>query len=378
MIKKENYFDNCATTRCSEENAEIMKKCLVEGYFNPSSLSESSTEVFFEMEDARKTILRALGGESGSLIFTASGSEGDNTAIFGSVKSKRGNIVTSMVEHPAVYNAIKHLKDGGEDVRYAPLKADGSVDVDRLCEVVDEKTQFVSLMHVNNETGAVTDIKNAVKVVRSIAPKAVFMSDGVQAFMKLPVNVESLGVDLYTISAHKIHAPKGLGGLWIRKGVNISPLVYGGGQERGYRGGTENVGGILCFARSVSEIKDKLEAYAARYAEYKRIIIEKLSDFSDMLVICPEGASNICSVMFSDIRTEVIMHMMEDRGFIVGTGSACSSKHRTNRIAQAVGLPKKYHEGLVRISFSKENTTESVCLMADALAEALRTFRGIK
>lgn len=378
MIKDENYFDNCATTKTDPAYIGLTSRFLTEEYFNPSSLSKCSTNVFFRLEEARKTILSALGGENGNLIFTASGSEADNTAIFGTFKRGRGNVVSSLAEHPAVYNTLKSLADSGEDVRYAPLNPDGSVNVRRLCEVVDEKTQLVSLMHVNNETGAITDIKAAVKAVKAINPKALVMSDGVQAFMKLPVNVEDSGVDMYSISAHKIHAPKGVGALWVKKGVNVRPLIFGGGQERGLRGGTENVAGIIAFAEAVSDMKERIRSNAENYEGFRRIILDKLSVFDDLLIPCENGAANVLSLFFKDIKTEVIMHMTEDEGFIVGTGSACSSKHRTNRIAQAIELPKCYHEGLVRISFSKYNTEASVEALAEALKRSLMTFRGKK
>lgn len=378
MIKDENYFDNSATTKVDSEYIGLIEEYLGKRYYNPSSLSESSTEVFLKIEEARKTVVKALNGEEGNLVFTASGSEADNTAIFGTFRAGKGNIVTSMAEHPAVYNSVKYLGDNGADVRYAPLNSDGSVNVNRLSEVIDKDTKLVSLMHVNNETGAISDIKSAVKAVKAVNPKALVMSDGVQAFMKIPVNLEDLGVDLYTISAHKIHAPKGLGALWIKKGVTVKPLVFGGGQEKGLRGGTENVAGIMAFARAVSDMNPKVKEYAERYKAFGKTITGKMSFFDDMLVPCTNGTPNVCSMFFKNIKTEVIMHMAEDKGFIVGTGSACSSKHRTNRIASAIGLPACYHEGLIRISFSKYNTEESVNQLADALLSCLKAFRGIK
>jgi len=380
MIKKENYFDNCATTRTDDTVADIIREYACERYFNPSSLSEASTGVFNDISKARETIINALGGKNGRLVFTSSGSEADNTAIFGAIKNnKRFSIVTSMAEHPAVFNSMNALKSKDFDIRYSPLNSDGSVNIEKLSEVVDKDTQLVCLMHVNNETGAITDVKGVVETVKRINPKALVMADGVQAFMKIPVDLARLGVDIYTVSAHKIHALKGTGGLWIKNGVNVNPLIYGGGQENGYRSGTENVVGIMAFAQAVRSNIPFVEENAVKYGEFKKILSQKLAVFEDMKHLCGSNSSpNIFSVVFKDIKSEVIMHMMEDKGFIVGTGSACSSKHRTSRIGEAINLERYYHEGLIRISFSKHNTEESVNGLADALVAVLKQFRGIK
>lgn len=377
-IHDENYFDNCATTKPLKETLAVFSEINDNFYYNASSLSDASISVSTKLTEARTIIKNTLNGLKGDVIFTASGTEADNMALSGAIKNNTSlNIVTSEVEHPAVYNTLQTYKSKGFDVRFAPLNADGSLCVSRLNESIDKNTALVSFMHVNNETGGITDIVKAAEMVKIIAPKALVMCDGVQAFMKVPVNLDASSIDFYTMSAHKIHAPKGVGALWIRNGLKINPIIFGGGQEKGLRSGTENVAGICAFAKAIS-LYESIEAQAEKYKVFKEILNTKLLSVTDKILLCENGASNIYSVVFGKIKSEIIMHMLENNyGYIVGIGSACSSKHRTNRIANAIKLPSDYSDGLIRISFSHFTTKESVIGLADSLVKCINTLRGI-
>lgn len=374
MIKDENYFDNCATTKPFPETLKVFGEISENEYFNASSLSDESTKVFNKLTDARKTIIHALNGSNGNIIFTASGTEADNLAVRSIKSSAHCNIVSTEGEHPAIYNTLLSLKNKGVEIRYCPLKSDGSLNTDILSEYADGNTAAGVFMHVNNETGGISDIKKAAGIIRNKNPHALLICDGVQAFGKIPVNLDAWDIDIYTVSSHKIHAPKGVGALWAKRNVNLSPLIFGGGQENNLRSGTENTAGICAFAKAV-EMLEPVNILHEKYTLYKNQLSTTFSDIPDMIPLCGE-APNIYSVAFKGIKSEVIMHMLENRyGYIVGIGSACSSKHRTNRVIKAAGLPVSYHEGLIRISFSPFNTAESVKGLGQALKNCIINLR---
>ena len=244
---KIKYFDNAATTRTDESLLDLIKTYNTELYFNPSALSEMSTKIFQDISRARANIAQLIGANPNEITFTSCGTEGDNMAMIGALKGFKGNIVTSRAEHSAVYNTATFLSTKGIDVRYVNLLPDGRADPDSLEKLIDENTQYVSLMHVNNETGAINDIKSLVKITKEKNRNALFICDGVQAFGKIQTNVKHLGVDFYTASGHKINAPKGIGFIFHKNGVHLSPIIRGGGQESTLRAGTENVAKIIAF-----------------------------------------------------------------------------------------------------------------------------------
>ena len=222
------YLDNAATTPCYEEVAELIKKESMDGYFNPSALYKPSVDSTLKLKKARDTIKNALHAPNGELYFTSGGSESDNTALFCTRKPRNSRVIVGLGEHDAVMNSANELKNQGYDVVFAPINTDGSVNIEEFKKLLNENVSLVSVMHVSNETGAVNDIARLVKLTRKLAPNAVFHSDGVQAFEKIRVNLRALDVDLYSISAHKIHGPKGVGALFVKKGVSIKPLIFGG------------------------------------------------------------------------------------------------------------------------------------------------------
>ena len=373
------YFDNCATTRVDDEVLQILNLYHTEKYYNPSARSTFSLQVANDIALSREKIAKALGATSSNeILITSGGTEADNIAILGSLRAKRGNIVVTPSEHSAVYNTVSELANRGYEVRQSNVLSDGHIDIDDFVSKVDSNTLLACFMHVNNETGAINDVKRINSLVKSKNPNVVTFSDGVQAVGKIPVNLRYLGVDLYSFAGHKIHCTKGIGALYVKNGTKISPIVFGGGQERGMRSGTEYVGGIVALAHSVSEAIASVEENAIQYANYKNIIRSALANIPNWLENCIENASPaIMSLAFAGIRGEVLLHMLEKYDIIIGTGSACSSKNKQSRIAKAIGLNSDYSEGIVRISFSKYNTIDDVTYLADRLAECVTELRRI-
>lgn len=371
-----HYFDNCATTKVDEDVMRIITEYATEKYFNPSARSSFSLGIANEIACARAKISKLLSAQDKELIFTSGGTEADNLAIFGSLREKKGNIIASAIEHSAVYNTVHSLSDRGYEVRFAKVLSDGHIDVDDLLDKVDCNTKLVCFMHVSNETGAVNDIKHINGLIKQKNPNAVTFVDGVQAVGKVPVNLRYFGVDMYSFAGHKIHASKGVGCLYVKSGVHLNPTVFGGGQERGMRSGTEYVGGIVGLARAVEAAQQNLQQNSEKFCNYKEIIREQLNDIDDWQENCTKNVSPaIMSLAFADIKGEVLLHMLEKYDIIVGTGSACSSKSKHSRLSQAIGLADRYAEGILRISFSKYNTADEVKLLADKLAVCVKELR---
>lgn len=361
------YLDNAATTAMYPECLDSFKKYGVEKFFNPSAVYAPSVEVSRVLKEARREILSALHAPDGTVVFTASGSEADNLALFGSRKPKGGKIVTTAGEHSAVINSAAELSARGYEVVYAPLLPDGKVNLEELEKLLDESVCLVSVMHVNNETGAVNDLKTVSKLVRRLSPSAIFHSDGVQGFLNVETNLKDMDVDLYSMSAHKIHGPKGVGALYMKKGIRVSPIVFGGGQEYGIRSATENVPGIDAFRVAVEIGRKNFAAAKEHKKQILSYLREEIRKMDDVILVSNPDSPHVLTVTFKDVRGEVLMHALESHGIFVGIGSACSSKKGVSRFKDLLGLDKDYDEGIVRISVS-ENTSHAD---AEALVEAL-------
>ncbi len=358
------YLDNAATTRPNEDALRRANEFLTEHYFNPSARYRGGESVARALKDARNAIASPVCGSDFGLLFTSGGTEADNHAVFSC--ARRGNAVTTSGEHSAVYESFLQLKTRGVEPRFAPLNRDGSVNADALLHLIDEKTNFVSVVHVNNETGAVNDILSIAKQIKNINPRIVFHSDGVQAYGKIPVRLSS-EIDLYSISAHKIGALKGTGALIRNKKCNLSPLIFGGGQEGNLRSGTENTFGIMCFRYAAEAAFQTLEADGARMKEY-RDLLWNLMDQTLFERISPIGGSPfILTVSAVGLKGEVLQRMLWDRGTAVGTGSACSSKKPFSRILEACGYDRKMLDGVLRFSFCTQTTEEEVRRAADVI-----------
>ena len=374
------YFDNSATTQTLPEAAERACRTMTQNYFNPAAAYNAAFQVEKAVNEARAFAAALIGAEAPEIIYTSGGTESNNAAIFGTLKAKYGKkrIVTTEIEHPSVYETvIAAAKLFDAEIAYAPLNRDGAVDLDRLSEVLTPDTALVSIMHVNNELGSVNDLVRISEKVRALAPTAVFHSDGVQAFMK--TDLMKIPADLYSVSAHKLHAPKGVGFLLVRNGVHFAGGQIGGGQERNLRSGTTNVPGILGFDTALRAYRANAAAWHAQMFRVKQRLYANLSGLPDVLLNGPsigEGAPHILNLSFPGVRGEVLMHALERYGVIVSTGSACSAKKQgKNRILNAVGITGARQESAIRFSFSPFNTEEEADTAAAVIEEQLRLLR---
>lgn len=367
------YLDNAATTRVHPLVAELIAKESTEDFFNPSALYKPSVALSVKIKTARDYIKSALKASEGELYFLSGGTEADNTALFCTPKAKGSRVIVGLGEHDAIINSAKQLEQQGYDVCYAPINSDGSVNEEEFEKLLNDKVSLVSIMHVSNETGAVNNIAKLVKMTRRHSPKAIFHSDGVQAFGKIKVNLRALDVDLYTISAHKLHGPKGIGGLFVKKGVSLHPLLYGGGQEKGFRSGTENAPCILGFAEAVKINQANFESDYSKKCDFRELLINKMQEkIQDIVLISPSEnyAPNILTVAFKDIRGEVLLHDIENSGILVGIGSACSSHHES-RFKSLLNLDDRHRDGIIRFSFSYENELDDIDFVVDTIRQSL-------
>lgn len=362
------YLDHAATTRPDSECVKCAEIYLYNDFYNPSALYAGGYKTNLSIREARRNILSAVADDMFTVVFTSCGTEADNQALF--CGGKRGNVVTTLGEHSAVFNAANELKARGIEPRFVSLNSDGSVNVENLLASIDEKTSLVSLIHVNNETGAVNDIAKIAAAVKAKNKFTLFHSDGVQAFGKIPFRLTK-DIDLYSVSAHKIGGMKGCGALIKKSSLVLKPLIYGGGQEQGLRSGTENVFGIKLFEFAAKKRYDAIHENFHRMLQLKNTLWAGL-DQRLFRLISPENASPyILTVAALGVRGETILHEADDRGLIIGTGSACSSneKHRYSRVMFACGLDKELADGILRLSLGPENTMTEMKVAAEILNE---------
>lgn len=355
-MEKIYYLDNAATTKVFDEEYDLMKQNNDELFYNPSASYKPAIKAKNKLNEARDSLTKLLGGTNGKLYFTSSATESNNT-IFQGVHIRPGQeVLISAGEHPCVYNSSKRLAQKGLIVKEIPLDEFGKVDYEKYLSLLNKNVAFISVIHVSNETGAINDIKKLCSAAKVVNPDVVFHSDGVQAFGKINVNLRDLGVDAYTISAHKIYAPRGIAGLWIKSKVNVYPLLVGGGQEDDFRSSTENVSGAIAFAYAANKVVNELDKNLKFVQNLKNELIFKLKNSKIANFIKINSAENaspyILSVSFPGIKGEVLLGALEADGVFVSTGSACSSKKAGNRILEACGHSLEEIVGSVRISFS--------------------------
>ena len=365
------YLDNGATTKPIDDIFRRNAEYYFENFYNPSANYESARDVKKQLDKKRAYLEGLFKGKK--LLFTSCGTEADNTAIFSF--GKRGNVVTTLGEHSAVYKCFEKLRSDGMDVRYAKLKFGGAVDVDDLLSRIDDKTTFVSVVHVNNETGAVNDVNAIAKLIKAKNPKIIFHSDGVQAFGKIKSSLEN--VDLYSVSAHKIGGLKGVGGLFFRNDLHVKPLILGGGQESGLRSGTENVLGVNVFADCAEYYYKRIDQNFDRVKLLKQRFLSLIDDGPYKIISPVDGSPYIVSISAVGLKGQVLQSVLADSGVIVGTGSACSSKSPFSRIISSFERDKKVLDGVLRISFCPETTAEEVDAAAKILNEKTKYFNGI-
>lgn len=347
------YLDNSATTKPLKEVVDAYVLAQEEDYFNISSPYYSALKTEKKMQNAKKIICSALNCNDKELLFTSGGTESDNTAL--NLAKDNSEIIVSCYEHHAILNCAESLKKRNIKVIYCPVNNLGVVEVETLKNLVNENTSLVSIMHVNNEIGAINDIKALCSAVKEKNPNTLFHSDGVQAFMHICTDMKELGVDLYSISAHKVHGPKGIGALYIKKGLPFTPFIFGGGQQENKRSGTVNVPGIIAFGEAVSQLKNEL---SDNLNLIKEKYVSLLSRIPDIKFICPDSSPNVLSVAFLGVKASSLQNALEN-DVIIGKGSACTSRSsKVSHVLEAIGLPLNIAESTVRISFGAYNTLE--------------------
>ncbi len=351
------YLDNAATTKMFDGCVKVYGYYACEEYFNPSSMNRYSLKVAKDLEEVRKRIVSKLGHTKGTIIFTSGATESNNLAIMGSKRNGKWEYVFSVGEHPSVYNVAKELEMQGNIIHFVGLQPNGQIDYQELREVLNEKTRLISIMHVSNETGAINDLKLICDIKKQFAPNSLLHVDGVQAFCKIPFELKNYDVDFYTISAHKFHGPKGVGGLYVKNINSLKSIVYGGGQELNLRSGTENVPGIMAMDYAIQHID--INKNFEKVNELK----EKFSSIlkSDANVNIFESASPyILTIGFNGVNGETLMRALQDKDIVVGTGSACSTKKAGNRVLENIGMNKEEIKTHIRISFNADLTLQEI------------------
>ena len=371
------YMDNSATTTVCPEAVEVMTKLMTESYGNPSSLHSMGLESEKAITAARKEIAAGVGKSDKTIYFTSGGTESDNTAIIGgAVRNAHGRktVITSEVEHPAVLKSFAQLEKLGFNTKFVRVDKDGVIDLNHLESLLSEDVVLVSIMQVNNETGAVMPIREAYKMVKNAREDILFHSDMVQSYLKVPFEE----VDLASFSAHKVHGPKGVGALYVKEGVNINPIIFGGGQQKDLRPGTENVPGIAGFGAAVKTASR--EKNFEKVTEIKKALTERILNRIDNVTI--NGGENalpyILNMSFEGVKSEVLLHSLESAGIMVSSGSACSSNHPSpSHVLSAMGLKKELIDSSIRFSFSTYNTIEETEIVADALEKQVGILRKV-
>ncbi len=382
----EIYLDNSATTRCYDEVADLMAEIMKNEYGNPSSLHHKGVEAEKYITDAKKTLASILKVEDKEILFTSGGTESDSLALIGCAMANRRagmHLVTTRVEHPAVLENMAFLEKQGFTVTYLPVGRDGRISLSDLEAAVTDETILVSIMHTNNEIGACMPIAEAGALIMKKNPNTLFHVDAVQGFGKAVIHPKKMNIDLLSVSGHKIHGPKGVGFLYVRGGVKITPLMLGGGQQKGMRSGTENVPGIAGLAKAAKLIYKNIETERETLFTLKKALIEGLSGIGDVTVngIPEDGvegsAPHIVSASFAGVRSEVLLHALEDREIYVSSGSACASnkaKHPSDTLS-AIGIDKSLLDSTLRFSFSVFTTKEEIEKTLAALREIVPMLR---
>ncbi|MFI3227633.1 MAG: cysteine desulfurase family protein [Clostridia bacterium] len=371
------YLDNSATTKVYKEVADVVYDVMINNYGNPSSLHKIGRDAKEILDNSSKNFAKTINCKPDEVIFTSGGTESINTAAFSTCKKlgKRGkHIVATEIEHSATINVFKELRDRGFEVDFIKPTADGSIDVELFASAIREDTIFASVMMVNNEIGSILPIKELCKVFKEKSKFGLFHVDAVQAFCKIPIDVQALGIDLMSVSGHKIGAPKGVGALYIKKGSNLPPYIYGGGQQREFRSGTENLASIAGFSKAIDINREK---YDSKY-------IEKLANYLDEMLahhfadnnFCYNGKAdipNIRNFSIPKIKSEVALRVLESHGTYVSSGSACT-KGKISYVLLNMGIDKTIADGSIRVSFSMENTKDDIDLLIRGLTQCVNMF----
>lgn len=382
MAKMEVYLDNSATTRCFDEVAQLMHKIMCEDYGNPSSMHHKGVEAERYVRDARETLAKILKVNEKELLFTSGGTESDNIAVIGTAMAnhRRGrHLITTQIEHPAILQPMAYLQNQGFEVIYLPVDRKGRISLKDLERAIRPDTILVSIMHTNNEIGSLQPVAEAGELIKKCNPQTMFHVDAVQGFGKFRIYPKKMQIDMLSVSAHKIHGPKGVGFLYLREGARVNPIMYGGGQQKGMRSGTENVAGSAGMAKAAELVYRDLDSDMERMYGLREMLINGVSQIEEVKVngcLGREGAAHIVSLSVRGVRSEVLLHALEERGIYVSAGSACAShKPQPSATLRAIGIEKELLDSTIRFSLSVFTTKEEIAYTVQALNEMVPMLR---
>ena len=379
----EIYFDNSATTKPYKEVIDETAKAMEEYYGNPSSLHKIGIKAEKKITDARDFIGKSINASKDEIYFTSGGSEGNNLAIKGLLKPGH-HVITTVFEHHSVLMTYKNLEKSGIKVTYLNVDKEGKISLEELKNSISKDTVLVSIMHVNNEMGAIQDIESIGKTIKENSSRARFHVDAVQSYGKLNIDVKKMNIDLLTVSGHKIHGPKGVGFIFVKKGIVLNPLINGGSQEAGIRGGTHNVPGIIGLHKAAEITMENINSNFQYVKSLKEYMIGRLSEIDNIKIHSPlndKFTPYILNVSFLLVKAEVLLHLLEENNIYVSTGSACTSKSSATQgsyVIKSLGLSKSEIESAIRFSFSKYNTEEEVDKVVEVLKSSLTFLRRVK
>jgi cysteine desulfurase len=378
----EVYLDNSATTACFEDAAQLMHRILCEDYGNPSSLHHKGVEAEAYLRYANETFAKILKVNEKEIFFTSGGTESDNIALVGAAMANHRtgrHLITTKIEHPAVLQPMSYLENQGFEVTYLSVDRQGKISLEELEQAVRSDTILVSVMYTNNEIGSVQPIAEAGALIKRKNPQTLFHVDAVQGFGKTRIYPGKMHIDMLSASGHKIHGPKGVGLLYVRDGAKVSPIMYGGGQQRGLRSGTENLPGIAGFAKAAELVYQDLEQDVDRMYGLRAKLTDGIKTIPDVVINgCPgsEGAPHIVSASFRGVRSEVLLHALEERGIYVSAGSACAAhKPQPSATLRAIGVEKELLEATIRFSLSGFTTEEEIAYTCQNLEEMVPNLR---
>lgn len=376
------YFDNSATTKPYDEVIEAVSKGMKEYFGNPSSLHKIGMNCERRLNEAREYFASTIKCNKEEIYFTSGGSEGNNLILKGLLKPGH-HFITTAFEHHSIISTCKQLEEKGVKVTYLDVDSEGRISLEDLEEAITKDTVLVSIMQVNNEIGVIQDIEAIGKLIKERSSRAKFHVDAVQGYGKLPIDVNKSNVDFLTVASHKIHGPKGVGFIYIKKGIILNSLISGGSQEKGIRAGTENLPGIIGFEKAAQMTFEEMESRYDKVLELKKYFVERLNEIKDIRINGEiDGFSPyILNVSFLGVRAEVLLHLLEEQNIYVATGSACTSKSSAahgSYVIKSLGLSNKEVESAIRFSFSYENTKEEVDYTIDVLKKSLMFLRRVK
>ena len=376
----EVYLDNSATTKCTKAVVERMNHIMLEEYGNPSSLHNMGMHAEKQIKEAKMVIASSMKVKEKEIIFTSGGTESDNLAIIGAARAaaRRGkHLITTQIEHPAVLESMKYLNEEGFEISYLPVNAEGVLSIEDLKNTIREDTILVSIMHTNNEIGSIQPIHEIGTWLKQNRPDITFHVDAVQGYGKARIYPSRSGIDLLSVSAHKIHGPKGVGFLYCNEKTRILPLLFGGGQQNAIRPGTENVAGIAGLAQAVQEIYQNLDQDILRMEQLRQLLISEACKLDGVTVNGSKtGAPHIVSLSVADVRSEVLLHALESEGIYISSGSACASNHPSvSDTLKAIGLKKELLDKTVRFSLSNTTTEEEIRYTINKLCDMIPMLR---